>query len=72
MQNIFKPKRSNVASSVPSTDNLVDGEMAVNSADKKIYLRDGSEIIEIANYSSGSSGSNTESVSISPFLLMGA
>jgi hypothetical protein len=49
MSNIFKPKRSNVASSVPTTSNLFDGEMAVNSADKKIYLRDGSEIVEIAN-----------------------
>jgi hypothetical protein len=52
MANIFKPKRSNVASSVPTTSNLADGEMAVNSADKKIYLRDGSEIVEVANNSS--------------------
>lgn len=52
MANIFKPKRSNVVSSVPTTSNLADGEMAVNSADKKIYLRDGSEIIEVANNSS--------------------
>jgi hypothetical protein len=51
MANIFKPKRSNVVSSVPTTSNLADGEMAVNSADKKIYLRDGSEVIEIANNS---------------------
>jgi hypothetical protein len=70
MANIFKPKRSNIASSIPTTSNLVDGEMAVNSADKKIYLRDGSEIVEIANYSSGSSSSN-EVETISPFLLMG-
>lgn len=51
MANIFKPKRSNVVSSVPTTSNLADGEMAVNSADKKIYLRDGSEIVEVANNS---------------------
>ena len=53
MANIFKPKRSNVASSVPTTSNLADGELAVNSADKKIFLRDGASIVEIANYSVG-------------------
>jgi hypothetical protein len=52
MANIFKPKRSNTPSSIPTAVDLVDGELAVNSADKKIYLRDGSEVIEIANYSS--------------------
>jgi len=51
MANIFKSKRSNTPSSVPTTSNLADGEMAVNSADKKIYLRDGSEIVEVANAS---------------------
>ena len=50
MANIFKPKRSSTASSVPTTSNLADGELAVNSSDKKIYLRDGSNIIEVANY----------------------
>ena len=50
MANIFKPKRSSTASSVPTTSNLADGELAVNSADKKIYLRDGSNIIEVSNY----------------------
>jgi hypothetical protein len=54
MPNIFKPKRSNVASSIPTTSNLADGELAVNSADKKIFLRDGASIVEIANYSTGS------------------
>jgi hypothetical protein len=49
MSNIFKPKRSNTPSSIPTTSNLLDGELAVNSADKKIYLRDGSEIVELAN-----------------------
>lgn len=49
MSNIFKPKRSNVAASIPSTSNLADGELAVNSADRKIYLRDNINIIEVAN-----------------------
>jgi hypothetical protein len=50
MANIFKPKRSNTGSSIPTISNLIDGELAVNSADKKIYLRDGSSVIEISNY----------------------
>jgi len=49
MANVFKPKRSSTSSSVPTTGQLADGELAVNSADKIIYLRDGSNIVEIAN-----------------------
>jgi hypothetical protein len=56
MANVFKPKRSSTASSVPTTSNLADGELAVNSADKKIFLRDGNSIVEVANASGGSSG----------------
>ena len=56
MANVFKPKRSSTASSVPTTSNLADGELAVNSADQKIYLRDGNSIVEVANASGGSSG----------------
>ena len=59
MANVFKPKRSSTASSVPTTSNLADGELAVNSADKKIYLRDGTNIIEVANASSGGSSGIT-------------
>lgn len=47
MANIFKPKRSSVASSVPTVSNLADGEIAVNSADKIIYLREGASIIPV-------------------------
>ena len=49
MANIFKPKRSSTSSAVPTTGQLADGELAVNSADKIIYLRDGSNIVELAN-----------------------
>lgn len=47
MANIFKPKRSSVASSVPTVSNLADGEIAVNSADRIIYLREGASIIPV-------------------------
>ena len=53
MANVFKPKRSSTASSVPTTSDLVDGELAVNSADQKIYLREGSNIVEVGNTSGG-------------------
>ena len=51
MANVFKPKRSNTASSVPTTSDLADGELAVNSADQKIYLRDGASVVEVGNTS---------------------
>jgi hypothetical protein len=44
----IKIKRFTTASDVPNTSELVDGEIAVNIADKKIYVRDGSSIITIS------------------------
>jgi hypothetical protein len=47
---IIKLKRSESASSVPTTGDLAVGEVAINTADKKIYVRDsGNNIVEIAN-----------------------
>ena len=43
----IKIKRFTTASDVPNTSELVDGEIAVNVADKKIYVRDGSTIVEM-------------------------
>lgn len=51
MSNIIKPKRSNTASSVPTTSDLADGELAVNIADQKIYVRSSTNIVEVANFS---------------------
>ena len=45
----IKLKRSTVAATVPTTSNLEDGEVALNIADKKLYARNGSNIIEVAN-----------------------
>ena len=45
----IKLKRSTTALAVPTTSNLEDGEVALNIADKKVYVRDGSNIIEVAN-----------------------
>ena len=44
----IKIKRFTTASDVPNTSELVDGEIAVNIADKKIYVRDGSSIVTIS------------------------
>jgi len=46
---IIKLKRSTTASTVPTTANLEDGEIAVNVTDKKLYVRNGGSIIEVAN-----------------------
>ena len=35
---IIKPKRSETADSAPGTSDIVDGEIAINIADKKILL----------------------------------
>ena len=45
----IKLKRSTTAAAVPTTSNLVDGEIALNITDRKLYARNGSNIIEVAN-----------------------
>jgi len=63
MATIIKLKRSETASTVPTTSNLAVGEVAVNTADRKIYMRDSSNaIVEIAN-AAGSNSFTTISVS---------
>lgn len=52
MSTVIKLKRSTTASVVPTTGDLADGEIAVNVTDKKIYTRNGDNIVEIANNSS--------------------
>ena len=49
---VIKPKRSGTASSVPTTSDLADGEFAINTADQKIYIRSGTNIVEVGNVSS--------------------
>ena len=39
------PKRSHSAADVPDTSDLIAGELAVNTADAKIYVRDDSNNI---------------------------
>jgi len=52
---VIKLKRSTTASSVPTTSDLEDGEVAVNITDKIVYMRSGASIVTVANFNSGSS-----------------
>jgi len=51
MATIIKPKRSDVADTVPTTSDIAIGELAINTADQLIYVRNGSgSVITVANY----------------------
>ena len=61
MSTVIKVKRSEVASSVPTTSDLAVGEIAVNTQDKKIYVRASGGVVEVANVvAGGASGDITE------------
>jgi len=47
MANIIKPKRSNTAAAVPTTGQLTSGELAVNMADKKVYINNGTAVVQV-------------------------
>jgi len=58
MPQVLKPKRK-FTSGAPGTGDLVEGEIAINTADKKLYVRDNANnIIEIGG--GGAGGSTTE------------
>lgn len=46
MSVVLKPKRSETASSIPTTSDLAVGEIAINTADKKLYVRDSADNIQ--------------------------
>ena len=46
----IKLKRSEIPTSVPSTNDLAVGEVALNTFDQKLYVKDSNgEVIEVAN-----------------------
>ena len=50
MATVIKLKKSETASSVPDTGDIVVGEVAINTADQALYVRDSNDnIVEIAN-----------------------
>ena len=54
MATVIKLKRSTTASSIPTTGDLEDGEVAVNITDKIVYMRSGGSVVTVANFNSGS------------------
>ena len=55
MNHVLKPKRSDSAGNVPTTLNLEEGEIAINLADKKLFVRDTSNnILELTTRTLGS------------------
>ena len=52
MSSVIKIKRSETASSIPTTSDLAVGEVALNTSDKQLYTRDSNDsIIAVANFS---------------------
>ena len=50
MSTVIKLKRSETLNTIPTTDNIEVGEVAVNTADKKLYIRDSSNnIVAVAD-----------------------
>ena len=50
MATVIKLKKSETASSVPDTSDIVQGEVAINTTDQKIYVRDSNDnIVTVAN-----------------------
>ena len=51
MATVIKIKKSETASSAPTTSDLVAGEIALNTADKKLFVRDSNDtVITVANF----------------------
>ena len=51
---VIKPKRSETASSIPSTSDLAVGELGMTTADQKLYTKNSSNVIvEVANSAAG-------------------
>ena len=50
MATVIKLKKSETADSVPTTGDLAVGEVAINTVDQAIYVRDSSDnIVTVAN-----------------------
>jgi|LWDU01.1.fsa_nt_gi hypothetical protein len=66
MATIIKPKKSETASAVPSTSDLAVGELAMNTADQKMYTKNSSNVIvEVA-----SGGGITEATATAKAIVM--
>lgn len=56
MPNVIVPKRSSTASAVPSAGSLATGEIAINLADKKLFVKDHTgTVVELTGAAGGAS-----------------
>jgi hypothetical protein len=66
MSSVVKLKRSETIGSIPTTSDLEVGEVAVNVADQKIYMRDSSDnIVLIADTATGAGAAGSAFTNIS-------
>ena len=67
MSTVIKLKRSESAGSAPTTSDLEVGEVAVNTADQKIYMRASTGVVVVADTAtgSGSAGSAFTNIAVS-------
>ena len=67
MSTVIKLKRSETGGSTPTTSDLEVGEVAVNTADQKIYMRSSTGIVVVADTAtgSGSAGSAFTNIAVS-------
>ena len=49
MASVIQIKRSTVAGNAPSTSNITTAELALNTADKRLYSSTGSEVFEVGS-----------------------
>ena len=49
MASTIKIKRSSVAGKIPTTSDIITGELAINTKDKKLYSSNGTAVFEIGS-----------------------
>lgn len=64
MSTVIKLKRSETGGSAPTTSDLEIGEVAVNTADQKIYMRASTGIVVVADTATGSGSAGSAFTSI--------
>ena len=71
MAQVNKPKRK-FTTGTPTTSDLSEGEIAINTSDRKIWMRDGSNnIVEVANAASVGTGFATEATATALAIALG-
>ena len=68
---VVKIKQSSVAGNTPTTSQIVQGELAINTADQKLYSNDGTAVFEIGA-SSGSSAAGANEIFTTDFTATNA